>query len=434
MLQNYFKLKEHNSSVRTELLAGVVTFTTMAYIIVVNPAVLAVTGMPQGALMTATILSAGISTLIMALYAKLPFALAPGMGINAFFAYTIVVGMGKSVPFALTAVLLSGIVFLLITVLNIREIVVNAIPVSLQKAIASGIGLFIAVIGLTNAGVIEHSYPLLALGDITAGGTASLALIGILVIGILLALRIKGALLIGIIITTLIGIPMGVTNLSGLSSPVSLPASLAPIFFHFDFSELLSLDMLIVVMVLVFINLFNTIGTLVGVATKAKMFNKAGQLPGMKQAFLSDAIASIVSAVMGTSPVVTYVESAAGVAQGGRTGLTALTVAALFFVALFLSPLFLIIPAAATAPALFIVGLFMLSPITEINFDDFSEAIPAFFTILMMPLSYSITDGIAFGIISYVVIKLFSGKIKQIKPATYVVAAVFLAMQFYFNS
>jgi AGZA family xanthine/uracil permease-like MFS transporter len=432
-IEGFFKLKAHGTTVKTELTAGLITFMTMAYIIAVNPAILAQSGMDKGAVMTATILSAAVATLIMALYAKLPFALAPGMGLNAFFTYTVCLGMGKSWQFALTAVFLSGLIFMLLTVFKIRTLILEAIPVNLKKAISAGIGLFIAVIGLGNAGIVEKGAVLLQIGNITGGHEASLALIGILFTAILLALNVKGALLFGIIATTLLGIPMGVTDLSSFSGFVSLPASVAPLFLQFEWREIVSAEMALTVVTFVFLNLFDTMGTLVGVSTKARMITATGHIPHMREAFLSDAWGSIIGACLGSSPVVTYVESAAGVAQGGRTGLTSVTVALLFLLALFFSPLFLVVPAAATAPALFLVGFFMLSPLAEIDFNNFSEAVPAFFTLLMMPLSYSISEGIAFGIISYVVIKLFSGRARDVKPITWFVALFFVIIQFYFH-
>ena len=345
------------------------------------------------------------------------------MGLNAFFAYTIVLQMGYSFEFALTAVFLEGIIFILLTIFNVREAIVDSIPANIKKAISVGIGLFIALLGLEAAGVIQTGATILQLGDITSG-TGLLAIIGILITGILVARKVKGALFLGMIITTIIGIPMGVIDLP--KQIMSMPPSMADTFLKFDFSNVFSFDMVIVLFTLLFMDMFDTIGTLVGVATKANMLDENGKVPNIKKALFADAIGTTVGACLGTSTVSTYVESASGVAEGGRTGLTAVSTAFMFFLALFFSPLFGVISSAVTASALVIVGLFMMETVKEIDFSDYTEAIPAFLTIIMMPFAYSIAEGIAFGIISYVVIKLFSGKRKEISITTYIIAIVFI--------
>ncbi|SCY33697.1 NCS2 family permease [Desulfoluna spongiiphila] len=425
MLENFFKLKENGTDVRTEVIAGLTTFMTMAYILAVNPDIMSATGMDKGALFTATALSALVATLVMALVAKLPFALAPGMGLNAFFAFTVVLNMGYSWEMALTAVFIEGLIFIVLTFFNVREAIINAIPISIKNAVSVGIGLFIALIGLKGAGVIVRSDPtLVTLGNM-ADHTVWVAFIGIIVSGTLLALNKKGALLAGIVVATLVGIPLGVTNVEGLKL-FSAPPSLEPIMFKFDFSKLFTTDMAVVLFTFLFIDMFDTVGTLVGVGAKAGLLDEKGRLPGAKQALFADAIGTTFGACMGTSTVTTYVESASGVAEGGRTGLTSLTTAGLFFVALFMAPLFLMIPAAATAPALVMVGFFMLSPIKNIDLDDATEALPAFITFLMMPLTYSISEGIVFGMLSYVILKVLSGKAKTVSPVMYIIAVIFV--------
>ena len=429
-----FKLNEHGTNVKTEVIAGFTTFMTMAYILIVNPLTLSDAGMDFGGVFTATALSAVIATLVMAFAANYPFVLAPGMGLNAFFAYSVVIGMGYSWQFALTAVLLEGIIFIILSFFNVREAIVSAIPMNLKHAVSVGIGLFIAFIGLANAGIVQTG-KILPDGTANAGGlivhlgdmtspAAIVAVLGVIVTGILLAKKVKGAILIGIIASTIISIPLGVAELP--SSFVSAPPSLAPVFFKFEFSQIFTVDMLIVLFTFLFVDMFDTIGTLVGVASKADMLDEKGNLPKAKQALLADAVGTTVGACLGTSTVTTYVESASGVAEGGKTGLTALTSAGLFAVALFLSPLFIMIPGAATSPALILVGLFMMSPIMNIDLNDFTEAIPAFLTIIMMPLAYSIAEGIAFGMISYVVLKLLTGKGNKVSPVMYVLGALFV--------
>ncbi|MBU5676183.1 NCS2 family permease [Alkaliphilus sp. MSJ-5] len=434
-LERTFKLNEHKTNVKTEIIAGITTFMTMAYILIVNPLILSDAGMDFGAVFTATALASVVATLIMAFYANLPFALAPGMGLNAYFAYTVVLGMGYSWEFALTAVLLEGLIFILLSFFNVREAIIDSIPINLKHAVSVGIGLFIAFIGLANAGIVDSAKfitlegkldgLIVGLGDLTQAAPL-LAIIGIVITGLLLAKGVKGALLLGILITTVIGIPMGVTSLPEQMKFISLPPSLSPIFFKFDFSQIFSLNMLIVLFSFLFVDIFDTIGTLVGVSSKADMLDKDGKVPNAKQALFADAVGTTVGACLGTSTVTTYVESAAGVAEGGRTGLTALSAAGMFALSLLLSPLFIMIPSAATAPALVIVGLFMMSPIKKIDLDDFTEAIPAFLTIVMMPLAYSIAEGIVFGMVSYVVLKVLTGKGNKVSPVMYVLALLFV--------
>ncbi|MBQ3209681.1 MAG: NCS2 family permease [Alistipes sp.] len=424
MLNRLFGFDSTQTTVKREIFAGVTTFLTMSYILAVNPSMFGLLeGMPSGAVFTATALAAIVGSLAMAFWGKLPFGLAPGMGLNAFFVYSVCLGMGYSWQFALTAVLIEGLIFILLTVTNVREAIVNAIPQSLRHAIGAGIGLFIAFIGLSSAGVIvNNDATLVGLGDITSG-SALLALIGLIITGFMFIRNVPGAILIGILVTMLIGIPMGVTEFKGI---LSQPESISPIFCKFEFDKVFTLDMLVVVFTFLFIDMFDTVGTLVGVCTKANMFDENGNIRRLKQAFMADAIATTAGAMLGTSTTTTYVESAAGVAQGGRSGLTALSVAVCFAVALFFSPLFLSIPAAATAPALIIVGLLMMEPIIKIPFDDFSEAIPAFVCIVMMPLSYSISNGILLGMIAYVLINMICGKFSKITPAMYILAILFV--------
>ncbi|MBX7409067.1 NCS2 family permease [Clostridium chauvoei] len=423
-LDNYFHLGKNNTNVKTEMIAGITTFMTMAYILIVNPSILAAAGMDSGAVFTATSVSAVISTLIMGLYAKLPFAQAPGMGLNAFFAFTVVLGMGYSFEFALTAVFLEGLIFIILTVFNVREAVVDSIPSNIKKAISVGIGLFIALIGLEGAGVvIKGEGTLVALGDITKG-SALLAIIGIVITAILIARNVKGALFLGMIITAIIGVPMGITPIP--TNILSTPPSLSPVFMKFEWHNIFSLDMVVVLFTLLFMDMFDNIGTLVGVATKAKMLDENGKVPNIKKALFADAIGTTLGACLGTSTVSTFVESASGVAEGGRTGLTAVSTAIMFAFALFFAPLFGVITPAVTCSALVLVGLFMLEPILEIDLKDWTEAIPAFLTIIMMPLAYSISDGIVFGVISYIIIKLFTGRRKEISMTTVIVGIIFI--------
>ena len=424
MLKRLFGLDSTKSTVRTEIIAGVTTFLMMSYILAVNPGMFSqLEGMPAGAVFTATALAAIIGTLVMAFWAKLPFGLAPGMGLNAFFVYTICMGMGYSWQFALTAVFIEGLIFILLTITNLREAIVNAIPTSLKNAIGAGIGLFIAFIGLQNAGIIvNNDATLVSLGEITKGSPL-LAIIGLIITGVLVIKNVRGAMLIGVLATAAIGIPMGITNFNGL---VSMPHSVSEIFWKFEWDHIFTLDMLVAVFTLLFIDMFDTIGTLVGVCTRANMINSDGSIPRIKQAFMADAIATTLGACLGTSTTTTYVESASGVAHGGRSGLTAFVIAVCFAVALFFSPLFLAIPAAAAAPVLIIVGLFMMSPIKNIPLDDYAESIPAFITIIMMPIAYSISDGILLGMIAYVVLNLLCGNYKRITPTSVVLAVLFI--------
>lgn len=423
-MERLFKLKEHGTTVRTEVTAGITTFMTMAYILAVNPGILSATGMPAGGIFTATALSSCIATLCMALLSNLPIALAPGMGLNAFFAFTVVLGMGYSWQLALTAVFVEGVIFVILSLFNVREAIIKSIPANIKNAVSVGIGLFIAFIGLQNAGIIvKNDATLVGLGNVTRGAPL-LALIGLVIMGVLLIFKVRGALLIGILATTIIGIPFGITKIPQGWSPVSAPA--APILFRFQFDKLGSLDFWVVLFTFLFVDIFDTIGTLVGVTTQAGIIKKNGEIPRVKQALLSDAIGTVVGACVGTSTVTSYVESASGVAEGGRTGLTSLTTGILFALALFLSPLFLLVPSAATAPALVLVGLFMLTPIRNIDLGDFSEAIPAFLTILMMPMAYSIAEGLVFGVVAYILMKLCTGKAKEIPIVTWVVGALFV--------
>ncbi len=425
MLESFFKLKENKTTVKTEILAGITTFMTMAYILAVNPDILSATGMDEHAVFTATALSAFVATMVMALVAKLPFALAPGMGLNAFFAFTVVLGMGHTWQFAITAVFLEGIIFLILTAFNIRELIVNAIPLPLKHAVSAGIGLFIAFIGLQNAGIIvNNDAVLVGLGDM--GSPAVLiAMGGVVLIGVLLALNVKGALLIGIFAATIVGLPFGVTHMRE-GTLVDVPPSLAPIFWKFDFANLFSFDMLIVLFTFLFVDMFDTVGTLVGVSSKAGMLDENGKVPRVKQALFADSIGTFVGAILGTSTVTTYVESASGVAEGGKTGLTSLTTGVLFLMALFFAPVFTMVPAAATAPALILVGFFMMSPILKIDFDNYTDSIPAFVTIIAMPLTYSIAEGIVFGMISFVLLKLLTGKTKDISVVMIVLSILFV--------
>ena len=430
-LHKLFGFDPKQTTIRTEVLAGITTFLTMSYILAVNPSMFGLLdGMPAGAVFTATALAAIVGTLAMAFIGKLPFGLAPGMGLNAFFVFSVCMGMGYSWQFALTAIFIEGILFIIMTITNIREAIVNAIPRSLRNAIGAGIGLFIAFIGMQNAGIIVNSdATLVALGEITKG-SALLAIIGLVITGVLYVRNVRGAMLIGILATTLIGIPMGITEFKGF---VSAPESIAPIFCKFEWSHIWSLDMFVVVFTFLFIDLFDTMGTLIGVCTKANMMDqKTGHIPRLKQAFLADAIATTVGAVLGTSTTTTYVESAAGVAQGGRSGLTALVIACCFAVTLFLSPLFLSIPSAATAPVLILVGLLMIEPVTKIDFVNFTESIPAFICIIMMPLAYSVSDGILTGMIFYVAINLASGKYKRVTPTMCILAVLFILKYIFF--
>jgi Permeases len=436
-LNKAFGLDPAQHNVRTEIVAGITTFLTMAYILAVNPNIFsALDGMPGGAVFTATALAAIIGTLVMAFYAKKPFALAPGMGLNAFFVYTVCLTMGYSWQFALTAVLLEGILFIILTITKVRTWLLNAIPGTLKKAIGAGIGLFIAFIGLQNAGIIVNSdSTLVTLGKITQG-TALVAMLGLMITAGLVMLKVRGGILIGILLTTLLGLVikdpatgMAVTQLAhndaGALQLVSMPHSVAPIFCKFDFSQILSWNMLVVVFTFLFVDMFDTMGTIIGVHQGAGLVQR-DEVEGMEQMFMADSIATVAGACLGTSTTTTYVESAAGVGEGGRTGLTAFSTAVCFALALFLSPIFLSIPSAATAPALVIVGVMMMPAIKRIHWDDYCRSIPAFLTIIIMPVAYSISDGILIGVIAYVATHVVSGRFKEISIPMWVLAVLFV--------
>ena len=423
MLEKFFGFNPQKHSVRTEIMAGITTFLTMAYILAVNPNILGETGMDKGALFTTTVLMSALPTIFMALYAKLPLALAPGMGLNAFFAYTVCLIMGYSWQFALTAVFLEGLAFILLTITNLREKIVEVIPPALKTAISAGIGLYIAFIGLKNAEVIvDNPATLVSLGKLTSG-SGLLGVIGIGLTSILLVRNVKGALLIGILATTLIGIPMGITNIDGI---FSIPPSIEPIFMKFEWSNIFTAEMATIVFTLLFVDLFDCIGTVIGVTTRANMIGDDGKIPNLKKVFMVDSLSTAAGAAMGTSTVAVYVESAAGVNEGGRSGLTAFTTGICFLLALFFAPFFLAIPAAATAPVLVLVGLMMMSNIGKIDFFDYKESIPAFICMIFMPLAYSISDGILLGHLSYVIVNLLSGNRKNLTTGMYVLAAIFL--------
>ena len=454
MLEKVFKLSENKTDAKTEILAGITTFMTMAYILAVNPSILSATGMDSGAVFTATALAAFIGTLLMAIFANYPFALAPGMGLNAYFAYTVVLGMGYSWEYALTAVFAEGIIFILLSATNVREAIFNAIPQNLKAAVSVGIGLFIAFIGLQNAKIVIGGSTLLQLFSVDkynevngvsasfndVGITVLLAIIGIIVTGILVVKNIKGNILWGILITWLLGIICQFTGLyvpnadlgfysllPNFSNGLSIP-SLSPIFCKLDFSGIFSLNFIVILFAFLFVDLFDTIGTLIGVSAKADMLDENGKLPRIKGALMADAVATTVGAVIGTSTTTTFVESASGVSEGGRTGLTSVTTAILFGLSLFLSPIFLAIPSFATAPALVIVGLYMLTNVTDIDFNDMSEAIPCYVCIIAMPFFYSISEGISMGVITYVALNLITGKAKEKKVSIlmYVLAVLFV--------
>lgn len=410
MIQKLFGFDPATMTLRKEVIGGITTFLTMAYILAVNPSILSSTGMDAGAVFTTSCISAIVGTLMMALYAKLPFALAPGMGLNAFFAYTVVLTMGYIWQFALTAVLIEGLIFILLTVTGLRQHIVNAIPLVLRRAISPGIGLFIAFVGLKSAGIVVSSEStFLTLGNMHDSAVL-LGIFGILLTAALLVRGITGALLLGILITTIVGIPLGVTNYSGI---LSAPPSIAPICWQFEWHNILTVDMVVVVLTFLFIDMFDTIGTLIGVSNRAGMVDDDGNVKNLNQAFMADAIGTTVGAILGTSTVTTYVESASGVNAGGRSGLTSFTTAMCFAVALLFAPLFLAIPGQATAAALILVGVMMMHDIRKVDFSDYVTGIPCFVCIVMMPLTYSISDGILMGVISYVLIHLLSGTLKD---------------------
>ncbi|WP_394023919.1 NCS2 family permease [Anaerococcus martiniensis] len=420
-----FKLREHGTDQKTEIMAGITTFMTMSYILAVNPAILSDAGMDAGAVFTATILASLVAMLIMAFYANMPFGLSAGMGLNAFFAYTVVNQMGMSWQFALTAVFLEGLIFIILSFTGIREALFNAIPINLKKAVSVAIGLFIALIGLINAGIVGVGDISLELGNI-ASKEGFVFFFALVIMVVLTARNVKGALLWGILASTVVSLFLGVTALPDGNAIVSRPPSVAPIAFQLDFSKVFSFEMFSVLFSFLFVDIFDTLGTLTGVATKAKMLDENGNLADGSKALLADAVGTTFGALFGTSTITTFVESSAGVAEGGRTGLTTLSTAICFAIAAFFFPLFSIIPAQATAAALVVVGLFMLSTVVEINFSDITEAFPAFMTILMMPATYSIAEGISFGMISYAGIKLLTGRGKEVSPLVYGLAVVFL--------
>lgn len=454
MLEKLFHLKENNTTVKTEILAGITSFMTMAYILAVNPSILAAAGMDQGAVFTATALASLLGTLCMALFANYPFALAPGMGLNAYFAYTVVIGMGYSWQTALTAVFVEGVIFIILSVTNVREAIFNAIPANLKVAVSVGIGLFIAFIGLQNAKIVIGGSTLVQLFSVAkynevngvnatfndVGITVLLAIIGVIITAILVVKNVKGNILWGILITWVLGIICQLTGLyvpnaelgfynllPDFSNGISIP-SLAPVFCKMNFSGILSLNFIVVIFSFLFVDLFDTIGTLIGVSSKAGMLDENGKLPRIKGALLADAVATTAGAALGTSTTTTFVESASGVSEGGRTGLTSVTTAVLFGLSLLLSPIFLAIPSFATAPALIIVGFYMLTNVVNIDFSDYSEAIPCFICIIAMAFFYSISEGIAMGVISYVAINLITGKVKEKKISIlmYILAVLFI--------
>lgn len=451
-VENFFKLKENGTNVKTEVIAGLTTFVTMAYILAVNPSILGATGMDAGAVFTATAIAAFLGTIFLALFSNYPFALAPGMGLNAYFAYTVVLGMGYSWQTALTAVFVEGLIFLILSITNIREQIFNAIPRSLKSAVSVGIGFFIAFIGLQNANIVIDGPTLVtpfsleaynlskgvhaSLNDV--GISVFLALIGIIITAVLVVKKIKGNILLGILITWILGI---ICQLLGIYIPNNelgfyslipdfsrglMPPSIAPVFMQLDFSNIFSFKFIVVIFAFLFVDVFDTLGTLIGVSTKANMLDKNGKLPKIKGALFADSLATTFGAILGTSTVTTFVESASGVAEGGRTGLTAITTAILFALSLFFAPLFLAIPAFATAPALVIVGYYMFSSVIELNFNDISEAIPCYICIFAMPLLYSVSEGISLGVISYTFINLLSGKSKKLNIIMYILTILFI--------
>lgn len=424
-LEKRFRLSKRKTDVKTELMAGFTTFMTMSYILAVNPQMLSQTGMDKGGVFTASVIASIIAMVCMAFLANLPFGLAPGMGLNAFFTFTVVKTLGYTWQFALTAVFLEGIVFLILSLFKVREMIFDAIPINLKKAVSCGIGLFISLVGLVNSGIIlQGEGTVLQLGNLLSRESV-VFIVGLFIIALLLAREIKGALMYGILASTILALILGVSKYQG-GSPITLPPSLAPVAFKIQFDKIFTFDMFTVVFTFLFVDIFDTVGTLVGVSAKAGMLDEQGKLKEASPALLADAIGTTAGALLGTSTVTTFVESASGVAEGGRTGLTALSTAFFFFLSLFLFPVFGMIPAQATGPALVIVGLFMLSSIKEIDFYDYSEAIPAFITIIAMPFCYSIAEGISFGMISYVLIKLLAGKRKDISILMYILAIVFV--------
>lgn len=425
ILQRVFGFNPKTMTLRTEFIAGLTTFLTMSYILAVNPGLMETAGMDKAAAFTATAIASAFATILMAVLAKAPFALAPGMGINAFFAYSLVLGMGYTWEQALTAVLVEGVVFVALTVFNVREAIVNSIPETIRHAITAGIGLFIAFIGLKGAGmVVSHPATFVTLGEWNAASI--LAFVGIILGAVLMKLHIKGAIFYTIIAVTIIGIPLGVTHMPEGFNLVSMPHSIEPTFMKFDFSKLFTFDFAVVVFSLIFMDLFDTLGTLVGASTRAGMVEKDGRMPHLRPALMTDSIGTIFGAMLGTSTVTTYVESSTGIAAGGRSGMTALWTGVLFILALFFSPLFLMIPSAATTSALVIVGVLMLESGRKINYNDITESLPAFMTIIMMPLSYSIAEGIVLGMLTYVAVKMLTGRFRELSMTMYIIAFFFL--------
>lgn len=426
MLDRVFKLTENNTNVKTEVIAGMTTFMTMAYILVVNPSILGDAGMDKDAVFAATAIAAFIGSCIMGFLANYPIALAPGMGLNAFFAYTVVLQMGYSWQFALCAVLIEGVIFILLTLTNVREKIIDCIPGVLKHAVTAGIGLYIAFIGLVNAGIVQGGGAILQLGNMQSP-TVVLAILGLVIAAVLLSRNVKGTFLLAMVVTTAIGIIAGLVQLP--HALVSSVPSLKPVFlqaFSVPVDQIFSLDMLVVVFTFLFVDLFDTVGCLVGVASKGNMLDENGKLPKAKEALFADAIATTTGSLLGTSTVTAYIESAAGIGEGGRTGLTAVTTGILFLLSLFFAPIFTSIPPQATAPVLILVGVMMASSLLEIDFSDFTNAIPAFLTFAMMPLAYSIADGIIFGIISFTILKLATGNKKEVNISLILLSIMFI--------
>ncbi|WP_373599896.1 NCS2 family permease [Paraclostridium bifermentans] len=425
-LEKAFKLNENNTNVKTEVLAGVTTFMTIAYILVVNPTILGQAGMDKGAVFTATAIASGIGCFIMGILANYPIILAPSMGINAFFTYTVVLGMGYTWQFALCAMFIEGVIFVLLTVTNIREKIIECMPDVLKHAITAGIGLFITFIGLVNAGIVTQGGAIISLGNIKSP-VVLLAIIGLMIAATLLIKNVNGAFLISIVITSAIGMIFSIVPMP--TGVIDLPPSIQPVFmkvFDVSRSQIFSLDMVVIVLTLLFVNMFDSIGFLLGIAQKADLLDENGNMPNVKKALLAESVSTTISSVLGTSTLATTVESGSGIAVGGRTGLTACVTGILFFISLFFAPLFVSIPTQATAPILILVGFLMASSILRINFDDFTDAIPAFITFVMMPLAYSVADGIMFGIISYTFLKLVSGKKEDAKLSLIILSVIFI--------
>ena len=425
MLEKIFRLTQHKTTVRTEIVAGIITFLTMSYILVVNPNILSAAGMDKAALFTATALASVLGTLLMAFIPNLPIAQAPGMGLNSFFAFSVVLGLGYSWQMALTAVFIEGVIFVLLTLFNVRELIVRSIPNTIKHAIPVGIGLFISLLGLQNAGlIVKDENTMLTLGSMS-NPHVWVASLGLILTAVLYFKRVLGAFLIGIVVATLFAIVLGLVQIP-TGSIVTLPPDISPVFLQFEWHNIFTPDMVIVVFTFLFVNLFDTIGTLLGVASKIGITDEDGNFPQIKKALFADALGTAFGAILGTSTVTSYVESASGVAVGGRTGLTALSTAIMFVLSLFLAPLFLMVPASATAPALILVGLFMITSVVKINFDNMTEALPAFLTIVMMPFAFSIAQGIVFGMLSYVFLKALSGKWNHISFTMWVIFVLFI--------